>query len=111
MAQRICKESPFFFNSYLKRFVVIALSTLIMVMPALGGEAARAAEPKVCKVGPAGSSGPVQRPVLRATLPGSWDENWLASPAVADIDGDGKPEIIAARHSVLYVWRNDGTLY
>jgi hypothetical protein len=44
------------------------------------------------------------------TLPGSWDENWLASPAVADINGDGSFEIIAPRHSVLYVWRNDGTL-
>jgi hypothetical protein len=48
--------------------------------------------------------------VLRTTLPGSWDENWLASPAVADINGDGSFEIIAPRHSVLYVWRNDGTL-
>ena len=111
MAQRVGKGSLSFINSYLQRFVVIAVSTLIMVMAATGGEVAQAAAPKVCKAAPSGSTGPVQRPVLRATLPGSWDENWLASPAVADIDGDGKPEIIAARHSVLYVWRNDGTLY
>ncbi|MBI5064178.1 MAG: VCBS repeat-containing protein [Desulfatitalea sp.] len=49
--------------------------------------------------------------VLRMTLDGSWDENWLASPAVADIDGDGDMEIIAARHSVLYVYRHDGALH
>jgi hypothetical protein len=66
--------------------------------------------PQVCEASPAGSSGAVQRPVLRATLPGSWDENWLASPAVYDVDGDGEMEIVAARHSVLYVWRADGTL-
>lgn len=67
--------------------------------------------PRICGSGSPASSGPVQQPTLRMTLPGSWDENWLASPAVADIDGDGAPEIIAARHSVLYVWRNNGTLY
>jgi hypothetical protein len=64
----------------------------------------------VCAAAASGSSGPVQAPVLRQTLPGSWDENWLSSPAVADIDNDGKLEIIAARHSVLYVWNADGTL-
>ncbi|MBU1239141.1 VCBS repeat-containing protein, partial [Myxococcota bacterium] len=29
---------------------------------------------------------------------------------VVDLDGDGNKEIIAARHSVLYVWNSDGTL-
>ena len=51
------------------------------------------------------------RPKLRTTFPASWDENWFSSPAVFDLDADGKPEIIASRHSVLYVWRNDGTLW
>lgn len=64
----------------------------------------------VCTPSQAGSSGPVTSPVLRMTLPGSWDENWLASPAVADIDGNGSLEIIAARHSVLYAWSHDGSL-
>jgi hypothetical protein len=32
----------------------------------------------------------VSRPVLRTTLPASWDENWFASPAVFDLDNDGK---------------------
>ncbi|NJO91755.1 MAG: VCBS repeat-containing protein [Chloroflexia bacterium] len=41
----------------------------------------------------------------------SWDENWFSSPAVYDLDGDGKNEIIASRHSVLYVWKSNGTLF
>ncbi len=52
----------------------------------------------------------VAEPELVMTLPASWDENWFASPAVADLDGDGTKEIIAARHSVLYVWNVDGGL-
>lgn len=53
---------------------------------------------------------PVAMPILGMNLPGSWDENWFASPAVYDLDGDGSKEIIAGRHSVLYVWEADGTL-
>ena len=52
----------------------------------------------------------VSAPQLRATLPASWDENWYSSPAVYDLDNDGSNEIIASRHSVLYVWGPDGTL-
>lgn len=52
----------------------------------------------------------VSEPELVMTLPASWDENWFASPAVYDLDGDGNKEILASRHSVLYVWSNDGTL-
>ena len=43
-------------------------------------------------------------PILKTTLPASWDEGWFGSPVVFDLDGDGANEIIAARHSVLYVW-------
>ncbi len=64
----------------------------------------------VCRSTSGGSSGAVAEPVLRMTLPGSWDESWLAAPAVADIDGDGSNEIIASRHSVIYVWQSDGRL-
>ncbi len=53
---------------------------------------------------------PVASPVLRTTLPASWDEDWFASTAVYDLDGDGSMEIIAGRHSVLYVWNANGTL-
>ncbi len=55
-------------------------------------------------------SDPVSKPVLRTTLPASWDENWFGSPAVYDLDGDGSKEIIAGRHSVLYVWKSDGSM-
>lgn len=51
---------------------------------------------------------PVSLPVLRATFPASWDENWFGSVAVYDLDNDGTMEIIAGRHSVLYVWDNKG---
>lgn len=51
---------------------------------------------------------PVSAPVLRTTLPASWDENWFGSVAVYDLNNDGAMEIIAGRHSVLYVWDNEG---
>jgi hypothetical protein len=51
---------------------------------------------------------PVSAPVLRTTFPASWDENWFGSPAVYDLNSDGAMEIIAGRHSVLYVWDNKG---
>lgn len=64
--------------------------------------------PPSCEAG--ASSGAVQAPTLRQTLPGSWDENWLASPALVDVDGDGRLDIVAPRHSVLYVYKSDGAL-
>jgi hypothetical protein len=67
-------------------------------------------ETNPCEPLPGGSTGDVQAPELRMTLPASWDENWLAAPAVADLDGDGDMEIVAARHSVLYAWDDEGVL-
>jgi FG-GAP-like repeat len=66
-----------------------------------------------CKSNCAATENPadsVDEPVLRMTLPASWDENWYASVVVYDLDGDGKMEIIAARHSVLYVWNSEGSV-
>ena len=57
-----------------------------------------------------GGPPPVALPALRLSLPGSWDEDWFASPAVYDLDGDGDMEIVAGRHSVLYVWDHLGAL-
>ena len=63
-----------------------------------------------CEPLPGGATGDVQAPLLRQTLPASWDENWFAAPAVADLDDDGDMEIVAARHSVLYAWDHPGAL-
>jgi hypothetical protein len=55
---------------------------------------------------------PVQAPLFDRALVGSaMDEGWLSSPAAVDLDGDGAPEIIAARTRTLYVWHPDGTLF
>ncbi|MBN2191401.1 MAG: VCBS repeat-containing protein, partial [Polyangiaceae bacterium] len=74
-----------------------------------GGAGAPITPPPSCAPAETGASGAVQAPVLRATLSGSWDENWFASPALVDVDGDGALDIVAPRHSVLYVYRGDGT--
>jgi FG-GAP-like repeat len=66
--------------------------------------------PPSCQAAPAAKSVQVQVPVLRATLPGSWDENWLASPGLVDINSDGNLDIVAPRHSVLYVYEGNGNL-
>jgi hypothetical protein len=62
-----------------------------------------------CEPAP-GAHGAVQAPVYVSTFPGSWDENWYGSPAVYDLDGDGAYEVIAGRHSVLYVYSAGGDL-
>ncbi|HEX2956369.1 MAG TPA: VCBS repeat-containing protein, partial [Chitinispirillaceae bacterium] len=56
------------------------------------------------------TAAPVSSPVLRTTLAASWDENWFGSVAVYDLNTDGVKEIIAGRHSVLYVWDSRGGL-
>ncbi len=66
--------------------------------------------PPSCKAASAATGAKVQAPVLRATLAGSWDENWLASPGLIDVNGDGQLDIVAPRHSVLYVYKGDGEL-
>jgi hypothetical protein len=52
----------------------------------------------------------VAPPELRLSLADRWEEGWLASPAVADLDGDGSKEIIVAREAMLVVWNADGSL-
>jgi hypothetical protein len=65
---------------------------------------------------PVGSSPPptqVQAPQLKQTLSGG-GEGWLGSPApaVADLDGDGKREILfPAYDGVLYAIHSDGQLF
>jgi Secretion system C-terminal sorting domain/FG-GAP repeat len=52
----------------------------------------------------------VEEPVLFLTLKDRWEEAWLGSPAIADLDKDGEQEIIVPRANALIVWNADGTL-
>ena len=53
---------------------------------------------------------PVKEPQLKLTLAGG-EEGWRGGAAAADLDGDGKMEIIAARSGFVYVWHPDGMLF
>jgi hypothetical protein len=81
-----------------------------------GGDSADGADgpieppPPSCAAAPSGGSKTVAKPELIASLGDDWHEAWLASPAVADLDGDGKREIIAARSGRLEVWHADGSI-
>ena len=59
----------------------------------------------VCAAGR--STSEVQAPVFRMKLNGQ--TSWFASPVLADLDGDGKNELIAAYYSV-YVFNSQGQL-
>lgn len=52
----------------------------------------------------------VSTPKLLATLSDRWHEAWLASPAVADLDGDGEAEILVAREGLLLGWHTDNSV-
>jgi len=56
---------------------------------------------------PAGSSGPVQAPVFVRNLSGQ--TSWYASPLIADLDGNGSNEVIAAYYDI-FVFDSAGTL-
>src|SRR5574338_692448 len=63
-----------------------------------------------CTAADGGGSATVSAPALVYTLADRWQEAWLASPAVADLDGDGTQEIVVPRHELLLVWHVDGTV-
>ncbi len=65
--------------------------------------------PPSCTPAKAGSD-VVAAPVLSLTLKDRWEEGWLGSPAVADLDGDGKNELIVPRADKLLVWNLDGSV-
>ncbi|MCJ7754431.1 MAG: VCBS repeat-containing protein, partial [Thermoanaerobaculales bacterium] len=56
---------------------------------------------------PAGSTGPVQAPVFVRNLSGQ--TSWYASPLIADLDGNGSNEVIAAYYDI-FVFDSAGTL-
>ncbi len=53
----------------------------------------------------------VEEPVLLLTLKDRWEEAWLGSPAIADIDNDSEQEIIVPRANAIIVWNADGSLF
>jgi hypothetical protein len=57
-----------------------------------------------------GGAGPAvaAEPVLKYTLADRWEEAWLGSPAVVDLDGDGEQEIVVPRGRALLAWSLDG---
>lgn len=57
-----------------------------------------------------GGSATVQKPELLFKLADRYHEGWLASPAVADLDGDGKNEVVIAREERLLCFGPDGAL-
>jgi hypothetical protein len=57
------------------------------------------------------TSATVEEPALLLTLKDRWEEAWLGSPAVADIDNDGEQEIIVPRANAVCVWNADGSLF
>lgn len=62
-----------------------------------------------CSTAMGGGSATVQAPTLLLTLKDRYEEAWLASPAVADLDLDGKNEIIVPREGLVVVWKSDGS--
>lgn len=57
-----------------------------------------------------GGSSTVETPILKSRFYDRWHEAWLASPSIADLDRDGKNEVIIARSEVLIVFNNDGSI-
>ncbi len=59
------------------------------------------------------SAGGIAAPILKWQQGGcynSWCETgWYSSPAVADLDGDGKPEVIASPYTLFVLNGEDGT--
>ncbi len=66
--------------------------------------------PPACAPAVGGGAASTAQPELVLSLGDQWHEAWLGSPAVADLDGDGAVEIVAARHGRLLVWRADGSI-
>lgn len=73
---------------------------------ALGGHPVAPPAPSCAAA--SGGSATVSAPTLQGSLSES-HEGWLASPAVADLDGDGTPEIVVARESTVVAFHADGS--
>ncbi len=62
-----------------------------------------------CAASPGGGSSTVATPTLQIALGDGVGEGWLASPAVADLDGDAVPDILLAREGALVAFHADGS--
>ncbi len=57
-----------------------------------------------CPTAPGGGSATVPALTLLRTLTANGGEGWLGSPAVVDITGDGRPEVVAGRGNRVVAW-------
>ncbi len=73
--------------------------------PGTLGDASVPLPSPACEPAAGGGSTTVSAPTLTHTLADRWHEGWLASPAVADLDADGQPEVVIARAELVLVWR------
>ena len=63
-----------------------------------------------CMKAAGGGTAATAAPELLLTLKDRFEEAWLGSAAVADLDGDGKSEIVVPRGGVVVTWRADGSV-
>ena len=75
--------------------------------PPTGGETS---EPPAPTSEAAGGGATVAAPELLVILRDRYEEAWLGSAAIADLDGDGMPEIVVPRGEAVLAWHADGTL-
>lgn len=59
-------------------------------------------------VGNTSTAAPVQLPVLRNTVT-NLETSWFGAPAIYDLDGDGRKELISTLYSI-YVWDSNMNL-
>lgn len=95
---------------------LLALQVLApaLVLAGCGGEGAPGGSNPVptspsCAEADKGSA-TLQKPELLFKLADRYQEGWLASPAVADLDGDGKNEVLVLREELLLCFAADGSL-
>ena len=74
-----------------------------------GGPAPVPAAPS-CTPAPGGGSPVASAPTLLIPLIDRFHEAWLGSPSVADLDLDGKNEVVLPREQRLLVFNTDGTV-
>ncbi len=77
-------------------------------VPAEGGGTTPPETPS-CEAAAEGSAS-VAAPELLLTLFDRWDEGWLGSPAIADLEGDGVNEVVLPRGERLYAFNADGSI-